>query len=101
MVATNDCHHGSSSSSSRALLSPSTTLHGVRVQQLELQRWPEQPVQPPQEPQEPPAQQQQVLPAQQERQPELADIHIVRGRADFTPAMPDFVTAFLEHALPR
>ena len=41
------------------------------VQQLELQRWPEQPVQPPQEPQEPPAQQQQVLPAQQERQPEL------------------------------
>lgn len=37
----------------------------------------------------------------QERQPELADIHIVRSRADFTPAMPDFVTAFLEHALPR
>lgn len=37
----------------------------------------------------------------QERQPELADIHIVRSRADFTFAMPGFVTAFLEHALPR
>jgi hypothetical protein len=26
----------------------------------------------------------------------LADIRIVRGRRDFTAAMPDFVTAFLE-----
>ena len=30
-----------------------------------------------------------------ERQPELADIRIVRGAADFDPAMPRFVTAFL------
>ena len=30
-----------------------------------------------------------------ERQPELADIRIVRGPADFDAAMPDFVTAFL------
>ena len=30
-----------------------------------------------------------------ERQPELADIRIVRGPADFDPAMPRFVTAFL------
>jgi 8-oxo-dGTP pyrophosphatase MutT (NUDIX family) len=37
----------------------------------------------------------------QERQPELADIHIVRSRADFTPAMPEFVMAFLADALPR
>lgn len=36
-----------------------------------------------------------------EQQPELADIHIVRNRADFTEAMPEFVTAFLEHVLPR
>jgi 8-oxo-dGTP pyrophosphatase MutT (NUDIX family) len=36
-----------------------------------------------------------------EQQPELTDIHIVRGRGDFTAEMPDFVTAFLEHALPR
>ena len=36
-----------------------------------------------------------------ERQPELAGIHVVRTRADFTAAMPDFVTAFLEHVLPR
>ena len=32
-----------------------------------------------------------------ERQPELADIRIVRGPADFDPAMPRFVTAFLAH----
>jgi hypothetical protein len=32
-----------------------------------------------------------------ERQPELADIRIVRGRADFDPMMPDFVTALLAH----
>lgn len=32
-----------------------------------------------------------------ERQPELADIRIVRGAADIVPAMPRFVTAFLEH----
>jgi 8-oxo-dGTP pyrophosphatase MutT (NUDIX family) len=31
-----------------------------------------------------------------EKQPELADIRIVRGPADFDPAMPRFVTAFLE-----
>jgi 8-oxo-dGTP pyrophosphatase MutT (NUDIX family) len=30
-----------------------------------------------------------------EWQPELADIRIVRGPADFDPAMPRFVTAFL------
>jgi 8-oxo-dGTP pyrophosphatase MutT (NUDIX family) len=30
-----------------------------------------------------------------ERQPELADIRIVRGPADFDAAMPDFVTTFL------
>jgi hypothetical protein len=30
-----------------------------------------------------------------ERQPELADIRIVRSLADFDPAMPRFVTAFL------
>jgi len=30
-----------------------------------------------------------------ERQPELADIRIVRGPIDFDPAMPRFVTAFL------
>jgi len=30
-----------------------------------------------------------------ERQPELADIRIVRSQADFDPAMPRFVTAFL------
>ncbi len=32
-----------------------------------------------------------------ERQPELADIRIVRSPADFDPAMPRFVTAFLAH----
>jgi 8-oxo-dGTP pyrophosphatase MutT (NUDIX family) len=31
--------------------------------------------------------------------PELSDIHLVRGRADFTDAMPRFVTAFLEARL--
>jgi 8-oxo-dGTP pyrophosphatase MutT (NUDIX family) len=31
-----------------------------------------------------------------EAQPELADIRIVRGLRDFDPAMPRFVTAFLE-----
>jgi 8-oxo-dGTP pyrophosphatase MutT (NUDIX family) len=30
------------------------------------------------------------------RSPELAAIHLVRGPADFTPAMPRFVTAFIE-----
>ena len=30
-------------------------------------------------------------------QPELADIRIVRGPADFDPMMPPFVTAFLTH----
>jgi 8-oxo-dGTP pyrophosphatase MutT (NUDIX family) len=32
-----------------------------------------------------------------EQQPELADIRIARGPADFDPAMPRFVTAFLEN----
>jgi 8-oxo-dGTP pyrophosphatase MutT (NUDIX family) len=32
-----------------------------------------------------------------EQQPELADIYIVRGRADVDPAMPRFMTAFLEN----
>jgi 8-oxo-dGTP pyrophosphatase MutT (NUDIX family) len=31
--------------------------------------------------------------------PELAAIHLVRGPADFTPAMPVFVTAFIEAQL--
>jgi hypothetical protein len=31
--------------------------------------------------------------------PELAAIHLVRGLADFTPAMPRFVTAFIEAQL--
>jgi len=32
-----------------------------------------------------------------ERQPELADLRIVRGAADIDPMMPRFVTAFLAH----
>jgi hypothetical protein len=28
--------------------------------------------------------------------PELADIRIVRGRADYDPMMPAFITAFLD-----
>lgn len=36
-----------------------------------------------------------------ERQPELADIRVVRGAADIVPAMPRFVTAFLEHYFGR
>ena len=32
---------------------------------------------------------------ERERQPELSDIRIVRGPADFDAAMPRFVTAFL------
>jgi 8-oxo-dGTP pyrophosphatase MutT (NUDIX family) len=31
-----------------------------------------------------------------EQSPELAAIHLVRGPADFTPAIPRFVTAFIE-----
>ncbi len=34
---------------------------------------------------------------EREAQPELADIRIVRGAADFDPMMPPFVTAFLTH----
>ena len=34
-----------------------------------------------------------------EREPELADIRIVRGPADFDPMMPPFVTAFLDRCL--
>jgi hypothetical protein len=33
-----------------------------------------------------------------EPQPELADIRVVRGPADFDPKIPPFVTAFLRHA---
>jgi 8-oxo-dGTP pyrophosphatase MutT (NUDIX family) len=33
----------------------------------------------------------------QEKQPELADIRVVRGPADFDPAMPRYVTAFMAH----
>jgi hypothetical protein len=29
--------------------------------------------------------------------PELRAIHLVRGRADFSPAMPAFVTAYIDH----
>jgi 8-oxo-dGTP pyrophosphatase MutT (NUDIX family) len=32
-----------------------------------------------------------------EREPELADVRVVRGPADFDPMMPPFVTAFLTH----
>ena len=32
-----------------------------------------------------------------QRQPELSDIRIVRGRADVEVMMPPFVTAFLSH----
>jgi hypothetical protein len=32
-----------------------------------------------------------------ERQPELADIYIVRDACDFDPRMPPFITAFLQH----
>jgi hypothetical protein len=32
--------------------------------------------------------------------PELSAIHLVRARADFSSAMPRFVTAFLEAELP-
>jgi 8-oxo-dGTP pyrophosphatase MutT (NUDIX family) len=34
-----------------------------------------------------------------QRHPELAAIHLVRSRDDFTPAMPRFVTAFIEQHL--
>jgi hypothetical protein len=32
-----------------------------------------------------------------EHEPELADVRVVRGPADFDPMMPEFVTAFLTH----
>jgi 8-oxo-dGTP pyrophosphatase MutT (NUDIX family) len=35
----------------------------------------------------------------QEQKPELADVRIVRRRADFDPMMPPFVIAYLEHVL--
>jgi len=35
------------------------------------------------------------------RRPELADVRIVRSAADFDPAMPRFVTAFLSHHFVR
>ena len=31
-----------------------------------------------------------------QHQPELSAIHLVRGARDLTPAMPRFVTAFIE-----
>ena len=34
-----------------------------------------------------------------QKQPELADIHIVRTLSDLRPSMPAFVTAFLESRL--
>jgi hypothetical protein len=34
-----------------------------------------------------------------EQQPELADIRIIRAHKDLDPAMPRFVTAFLESRL--
>jgi 8-oxo-dGTP pyrophosphatase MutT (NUDIX family) len=34
-----------------------------------------------------------------DKDPELADIRIVRGATDFDPMMPPFVTAFLSHVL--
>ena len=36
-----------------------------------------------------------------EREPELADVRIVRASADFDPMMPAFVTAFLTHLWSR
>ena len=36
-----------------------------------------------------------------DQHPELADIRIVRGAADFDPMMPPFVTAFLSHVFDR
>jgi 8-oxo-dGTP pyrophosphatase MutT (NUDIX family) len=36
-----------------------------------------------------------------EARPELADMRIVRSPADFDPAMPDFVTAYLSHVWHR
>jgi len=36
-----------------------------------------------------------------EEQPELSDIHIVRGPDDYRPSMPDYVIAFLEHHFER
>jgi hypothetical protein len=36
-----------------------------------------------------------------EREPELADIRIVRTPADFDPMMPPFITAFLRHVWSR
>jgi 8-oxo-dGTP pyrophosphatase MutT (NUDIX family) len=34
-----------------------------------------------------------------EARPELADVRIVKSKADFDPMMPPFVTAYLEHVL--
>jgi hypothetical protein len=34
-----------------------------------------------------------------QREPELSAIHLVRGARDLTPAMPRFVTAFIEAQL--
>jgi hypothetical protein len=35
-----------------------------------------------------------------EAKPELADVRIIRGRADFDPMMPPFITAYLSYLLP-
>ncbi len=37
--------------------------------------------------------------SQAQKQPELADMHIVRTLSDLRPSMPAFVTAFLESRL--
>jgi 8-oxo-dGTP pyrophosphatase MutT (NUDIX family) len=38
---------------------------------------------------------------ERETAPELSEIRVVAGRADFVPDMPSFVTAFLEHEWPE
>ena len=35
-----------------------------------------------------------------ETKPELADVRVIRGRADFDPMMPPFITAYLSYLLP-
>jgi hypothetical protein len=35
-----------------------------------------------------------------EAKPELADVRVIRGRKDFDPMMPPFITAYLSHLLP-
>jgi len=35
-----------------------------------------------------------------ETKPELAEVRVIRGRADFDPMMPPFITAYLSYLLP-